>query len=133
MRPCARRNGRARIASSRPKAHCRPPLGSDGRFPPSSRSATIVIGMRAFRLSLFLASAAGALSAAAYLWTPLVSPEVPKLHLAAPSIRSSVLEPPLRIPPLSLHVATVRHLLPARVVGTALVRLPHVAPQLVAR
>jgi hypothetical protein len=83
--------------------------------------------MRAFRFSLFLASAAGALSAAAYLWTPLVSPQVPKLHLAAPSIRSSVLEPPLRIPPLSITI--VRHNLPARVVGTALVRLPHVAPR----
>jgi hypothetical protein len=92
----------------------------------------MVIGMRAFRFSLFLASMAGALSAAAYLWTPLVSPEAPRLHLSAPSIRSSVLEPPLRIPPL-VHVPSVRHVLPLHVVGNALVRLPHVAPQVVAQ
>src|SRR5439155_17289779 len=65
--------------------------------------------------------------------TPLVSPKVPNLHLAEPSIRSSVLEPPLRIPPLALSVPAVHHLLPLHAAGIALVHLPHVATQVVAR
>jgi outer membrane biosynthesis protein TonB len=89
--------------------------------------------MRAFRFSLFLATMAGALSAAAYLWTPLVSPSTPQVHLAAPSLRSSVLEPPLRIPPLAFIARPLRLLLPLHAAGTALVHLPHVAPQEVAR
>ena len=83
-------------------------------------------GMRAFRFALFTALLAGLLSAAAYLWVPLVAPKAPQLRLAAPSIRSRVLEPPFRIPPVSLELGLPGHLLPAHVAGAFVVRRPHV-------
>src|SRR5438552_15828707 len=86
----------------------------------------MVYGMRAFRFGLFAALLAGLLSAAAYLWAPLVAPEVPQLRLAAPSIRSRVLEPPFRIPPVSLQLGLPGHLLPAHVAGAFVVRRPPV-------
>ena len=51
---------------------------------------------------------------------------MPQLRLAAPSIRSRVLEPPFRIPPVSLQLGLPGHLLPAHVAGAFVVRRPHV-------
>jgi hypothetical protein len=82
-------------------------------------------GMRAFRFALFLALLAGLLSAAGYLWAPLVAPEVPRLHLASPSIRSRVIEP-LRIAPLEAPLARAGHLVPSHVAGAFLVHRPAV-------
>src|SRR5437764_1305948 len=76
----------------------------------------MVLGMRAFRFTVFLALSAGLLSAAGYLWAPLVSPKAAPLRLAAPLIRSQVITP-FHVAPVDLRVAPVR-LVPLRIVGT---------------
>jgi hypothetical protein len=74
--------------------------------------------MRPLRFALFLVLIAALLSAAGYLWAPLVSPKFETLHLAAPPIESRVIEPPLRIRPADLLAPSVRRLLPLHVAGS---------------
>src|SRR5437763_14513309 len=126
MPACAGQNSQGRTGWWWRTARSPSRRAPEARFPPSTRTATMVSGMRAFRFALFTALLAGLLSAAGYLWAPLVAPEVPQLRLAAPSIRSRVLEPPFRIPPVSLELGLPGHLLPAHVAGAFVVRRPHV-------
>src|SRR5690242_8272145 len=70
---------------------------------PSSWTATMGRWMRALRFTVFLALVAGLLSAAGYLWAPLVAPEVPPIQLAAPPVKAAVVIP-LRIPPVDLRL-----------------------------
>ena len=74
--------------------------------------------MRPLRFAVFLVLVAGLLSAAGYLWAPLVSPQVDALHLSAPPIASRVIEPPLRIRPVDLLAPSVRELLPLHAAGS---------------
>ena len=74
--------------------------------------------MRPLRFAVFLVLIAGLLSAAGYLWAPLVSPQVEALHLSAPPIASRVIEPPLRIRPVDLLAPSVRELLPLHAAGS---------------
>src|SRR5438477_9957865 len=90
----------------------------------------MVLGMRAFRFTVFLALSAGLLSAAGYLWAPLVSPKAAPLRLAAPLIRSQVITP-FHVAPVDFRVAPVR-LVPLRIVGTLHLQRPRVvAPHVV--
>src|SRR5689334_12771026 len=82
--------------------------------------------MRALRFTAFIALVAGLLGASAYLWAPLLSPETPRLRLAAPSLRSLALEP-LRIPPLQSGV--VHRLVPLHVAGSVGVRPARLVPR----
>src|SRR5690348_5380979 len=83
----------------------------------------MVRGMRALRFTLFCALCAGLLSAAGYLWAPLVSPKSTPIEFAAPLVRSAVITP-FRIPPVDLRVGLVRHLVPHLARGVHLVRVP---------
>ena len=74
--------------------------------------------MRPLRFAVFLVLVAGLLSAAGYLWAPLVSPQVDALHLSAPPIASRVIEPPLRIRPVDVLAPSVRELPPLHVTGS---------------
>src|SRR5438067_1045913 len=126
MPACAGQNSQGRTGWWWRTARSPSRRAPEARLPPSSRTATMVFGMRAFRFGLFTALLAGLLSAAGFLWAPLVAPEVPQLRLATPSIRSRVLEPPFRIPPVSLQLGLPGHLLPAHVAGAFVVRRPPV-------
>src|SRR6266702_1142368 len=79
--------------------------------------------MRPLRFALFLGLVAALLSAAGYLWAPLVGPISPRLHLATPPLQSSVA--PLRIAAVHLPSLRSRHLLPLRVEGTFLLHRRH--------
>ena len=78
----------------------------------------MMCGMRPLRFTLFLAVLAGLLSAAGYLWAPLVGPSAPQLRFSPPTLQWSVL--PLRITAVSLPNRAELRSLPLRVGGSFL-------------
>lgn len=83
----------------------------------------MVRGMRALRFTLFCALCAGLLSAAGYLWAPLVSPNAGPIKFAPPLVRAAVITP-FRIPPIDLRVNELGRVLPHLVGGVHVVRVP---------
>src|ERR1700730_14310047 len=82
--------------------------------------------MRPLRFTLFLAVLAGLLSAAGYLWAPLVGPSAPHLRFSTPALHWRVL--PLRINAVSPPNRSELHSLPLRVDGSFLVHRRHPEP-----
>src|SRR5437763_16628871 len=74
--------------------------------------------MGPFRFVLGVVTLAGLSTAAGFLWAPLVSPQVGRLDLAAPEIRSRVIDPPLRVAPVDV---VAHHRVPTRVAGGAII------------